>query len=56
MKYLINLISLALIFIITPAHAADDSLLSADTQNNVGFGLIVFALLLLLVVKEKFPS
>ncbi|GAB2984667.1 cbb3-type cytochrome c oxidase N-terminal domain-containing protein [Mucilaginibacter puniceus] len=50
MRHLINLISLALIFIITPAHAADDSLLSADTQNYIGFGVIVFALLLLLVV------
>jgi cytochrome c oxidase cbb3-type subunit III len=50
MKHLINLISLALIFIITPAHAADDSLLSADTQNYIGFGVIIFSLLLLLVV------
>jgi cytochrome c oxidase cbb3-type subunit III len=50
MKYLINPISLALVFIITPVYAADDSLLSADTQNYIGFGVIVFALLLLLVV------
>lgn len=50
MKYLTNLILLAFVFAISPAKAADDSLLSADTQNYIGFGVIVFALLLLLVV------
>lgn len=50
MKYLINLFLFALIFVITPVQAANDSLLSDDTQNYIGFGVIVFALLLLLIV------
>ncbi|RZA03618.1 MAG: c-type cytochrome [Sphingobacteriaceae bacterium] len=50
MKHLTTLILLALTFFVTPVSAADDSLLSADTQNYIGFGVIVFALILLLVV------
>lgn len=50
MKHLTTLILLALTFLVTPVSAADDSLLSADTQNYIGFGVIVFALLLLLIV------
>ncbi len=50
MKHLTNLILLAFIFAVTPVQAADDSLLSADTQNYIGFGVILFALILLLVV------
>ena len=46
----LTLIFLASIFIIKPAVAADDSLISADVQNYIGFGFILFALLLLLVV------
>ncbi|MFD2145410.1 cbb3-type cytochrome c oxidase N-terminal domain-containing protein [Mucilaginibacter antarcticus] len=41
---------MALIFVLTPAYAADDSLTSADTKNYIGLGVIVWALLLLLVV------
>lgn len=50
MKHLTNLTLLALTFSMAPTYAADDSLLSADTQNYIGFGVIVFSLLLLLVV------
>lgn len=46
----LTLIFLAAIFIIKPAVAADDSLISADVQNYIGFGFILFALVLLLVV------
>jgi cytochrome c oxidase cbb3-type subunit 3 len=50
MKYLINLILLALISIITPGYAADDNLISPDIQNYIGFGFIFFFLFLLLIV------
>ncbi|MEO8885142.1 MAG: cbb3-type cytochrome c oxidase N-terminal domain-containing protein [Mucilaginibacter sp.] len=43
-------IFLGLLFIIQPVSAADDSLISADLQNYIGFGFIAFALLLLLIV------
>jgi cytochrome c oxidase cbb3-type subunit 3 len=46
----LTLIFLGLLFIIKPAVAADDSLISADVQNYIGFGFILFALVLLLVV------
>jgi len=46
----LTLIFLASIFIIKPAVAADDSLISADVQNYIGFGFILAALVLLLIV------
>jgi cytochrome c oxidase cbb3-type subunit III len=50
MKYLRTILFLALAFLIQTAFADDHSLLTPDVQNYVGYGGIVFALVLFIVV------
>lgn len=51
MKYLRIILFAALALLIQPAFAEDDhALLTADTQNYIGYGVVVFMLLLFIVV------
>jgi len=50
MRYLKGILLLGLVFAFNPAKAADDSLLPADVMNYIGYGLIVFTLILFVVV------
>ncbi len=51
MKYLRIILVFAAIFLLQPAFAEDDhSLLAPETQNYIGYGFIVFMLLLFIVV------
>ncbi len=51
MKYLRILLTMALAILITPVFAEDDhSLMTPQMQNYIGYGAIVFALLLFIVV------
>jgi cytochrome c oxidase cbb3-type subunit 3 len=50
MKYHRIILLFILLILIQPAIAADDSLLPADTMNNIGYGAVVAMLVLFIVV------